>query len=77
MIWDLYLPCKMEFRGFKVVVGGGLGAQPMLAHTAYDFLPENEVIPFIEAVLRVFDRHGERNSRHKARMKFLDSKNWF
>lgn len=61
-------------RGFKVVVGGGLGAQPMLAHTAYDFLPENEVIPFIEAVLRVFDRHGERNSRHKARMKFLIQK---
>ncbi|MEN9363489.1 MAG: hypothetical protein RI903_797 [Bacteroidota bacterium] len=61
-------------RGFKVVVGGGLGAQPMLAHTAYDFLPENQVIPFIEAVLRVFDRHGERNSRHKARMKFLIQK---
>lgn len=61
-------------RGFKVVVGGGLGAQPMLAHTAYDFLAENEVIPFIEAVLRVFDRHGERNSRHKARMKFLIQK---
>ena len=61
-------------RGFKVVVGGGLGAQPMLAHTAYDFLAENKVIPFIEAVLRVFDRHGERNSRHKARMKFLIQK---
>ncbi len=65
---------KHGVRGFKVVVGGGLGAQPMLAHTAYDFLPENEVIPFIEAVLRVFDRHGERNSRHKARMKFLIQK---
>ena len=61
-------------RGFKVVVGGGLGAQPMLAHTAFDFLAENKVIPFIEAVLRVFDRHGERNSRHKARMKFLIQK---
>ena len=61
-------------RGFKVVVGGGLGAQPMLAHTAFEFHPENEVIPFIEAVLRVFDRHGERNSRHKARMKFLIQK---
>ncbi len=63
-----------RIRGFKVVVGGGLGAQPMLAHTAFEFLPENEVIPFIEAVLRVFDRHGERNSRHKARMKFLIQK---
>lgn len=61
-------------RGFKVVVGGGLGAQPMLAHIAFEFLPEDEVIPFMESVLRVFDRHGERNSRHKARMKFLIQK---
>jgi sulfite reductase (ferredoxin) len=61
-------------RGFKVVVGGGLGAQPMLAHVAHEFLAENKVIPFIEAILRVFDRHGERNSRHKARMKFLIQK---
>jgi sulfite reductase (ferredoxin) len=61
-------------RGFKVVVGGGLGAQPMLAHIAFEFLPEDQVIPFIESVLRVFDRHGERNSRHKARMKFLIQK---
>ena len=61
-------------RGFKVVVGGGLGAQPMLAHVAHEFLAEDKVIPFIEAVLRVFDRHGERNSRHKARMKFLIQK---
>lgn len=61
-------------RGFKVVVGGGLGAQPMLAHVAHEFLAEEKVIPFIEAILRVFDRHGERNSRHKARMKFLIQK---
>jgi len=61
-------------KGFKVVVGGGLGAQPMLAYTAHEFLAEDHVIPFIESVLRVFDRHGERNSRHKARMKFLIQK---
>ena len=61
-------------RGFKVMVGGGLGAQPMLAKIAYEFIPENEAIPFIETVLRVFDRHGERNSRSKARMKFLIQK---
>jgi sulfite reductase (ferredoxin) len=58
-------------RGFKVVVGGGLGAQPRMADLAYEFLPEDQLIPFAEAVLRVFDRHGERNSRSKARMKFL------
>jgi sulfite reductase (ferredoxin) len=58
-------------RGFKIVVGGGLGAQPILAQVAYEFLEEDQIIPYTEAVLRVFDRHGERNSRHKARMKFL------
>jgi sulfite reductase (ferredoxin) len=61
-------------RGFKVLVGGGLGAQPMLAHVFHEFLPENLLIPTVEVVLRVFDRHGERNSRHKARMKFLVAK---
>ena len=58
-------------RGFKVVVGGGLGAQPHLAITTHEFLQEDLLLPYIEAVLRVFDRHGERNSRHKARIKFL------
>jgi len=58
-------------KGFKVVVGGGLGAQSIVAPTAYEFLPANEVIPFIEAGLRVFDRYGERAKRHKARMKFM------
>ncbi len=61
-------------RGFKVLVGGGLGAQPQLAYVFHEFLPENLLIPTTEAVLRVFDRHGERNSRHKARMKFLLAK---
>ena len=58
-------------RGFKVVVGGGLGAQPHLAITTHEFLQEELLLPYIEAVLRVFDRYGERNSRHKARIKFL------
>jgi sulfite reductase (ferredoxin) len=61
-------------RGFKVVVGGGLGAQPLLAQVGYEFLEEDQIIPYLEATLRVFDRHGERNSRHKARIKFLIQK---
>ncbi|MCB0431214.1 MAG: HEPN domain-containing protein [Flavobacteriales bacterium] len=60
-----------EVRGFKVMIGGGLGAQPFPALVAYDFLPEDEVIPFIEATIRVFDRHGERARRNKARIKYL------
>jgi sulfite reductase (ferredoxin) len=65
---------EQGIRGFKVLVGGGLGAQPFLAHTASEFLPAAEIIPFIEASIRIFDRYGERNSRNKARMKYLVSK---
>lgn len=60
-----------EVRGFRVVVGGGLGAQAMIAQQAFEFLPEDQVVPFIEAGLRVFDRYGEREKRFKARLKFL------
>ncbi len=60
-----------EVRGFKVLIGGGLGAQPQLAEVAYEFLEEDQIIPFTESVLRVFDRYGERARRTKARMKFL------
>ena len=61
-------------RGFKVVVGGGLGAQPLLAYPVEDFLPEDELIPYIEAIIRVFDRYGERTNRNKARLKYLIQK---
>lgn len=61
-------------RGFKVMIGGGLGAQPFLAITTHEFLEEDLLIPYIESVLRVFDRYGERASRHKARLKFLIQK---
>lgn len=60
-----------ETRGFKVVIGGGLGANPYTAVTAYEFLEEEKLIPFIESLLRIFDRYGERNRRMKARFKFL------
>jgi sulfite reductase (ferredoxin) len=63
-----------EVRGFKVLVAGGLGAQPHLAIVTHEFLEADLLIPYLEAVLRVFDRHGERNSRHKARIKFLVQK---
>ncbi|EAY25726.1 HEPN domain-containing protein [Microscilla marina] len=60
-----------EERGFKVMLGGGLGAIPHLAKTGVEFLPEDELIPFSESILRVFDRYGERSRRQKARLKFL------
>ena len=61
-------------RGFKVLLGGGLGSQPRHADLLYEFLPSNKIIPLMEGVLRIFDRHGERKSRAKARMKFLIKK---
>ena len=73
---DLGFTAKIQdgVKGFEVKVGGGLGAQPFMAQLAYDFLPADQIIPFAEAVIRVFDRHGERASRGKARLKFLIKK---
>ncbi len=72
-IHDLGFIAKIEnnIRGFKVMIGGGLGSQPRHADELYRFLPIDQIIPLMEGVLRVFDRHGERKSRSKARMKFL------
>ncbi|TYA69881.1 HEPN domain-containing protein [Seonamhaeicola marinus] len=58
-------------RGFKVMVAGGLGSQPRHADVLYDFVETDKIIPIMEGILRIFDRHGERKSRAKARMKFL------
>ena len=60
-----------EVRGFKVMMAGGLGAQPRQADTVFDFLETDKIIPFIESTLRIFDRYGERNRRAKARLKHL------
>lgn len=60
-----------EERGFKVLLGGGLGSQPRHGDVVHEFLPTDQLIPFVEGVIRVFDRHGERAKRMKARMKFL------
>jgi sulfite reductase (ferredoxin) len=58
-------------RGFQVHIGGGLGASPSLGQLWTEFMPVEEMIPFSAAVIRVFDRYGERKVRMKARMKFL------
>lgn len=58
-------------RGFQVHIGGGLGASPSLGHLWTEFMPVEEMIPFSASVIRIFDRHGERKIRMKARMKFL------
>lgn len=62
---------KDNVRGFKVMLGGGLGSQPRHADVLFEFLPSDKIIPLMDGVIRVFDRYGERKSRAKARMKFL------
>lgn len=58
-------------HGFKVMVGGGLGSQARQADLYAEFIPADEIIPLTEAILRIFERFGERNRRMKARMKFM------
>jgi len=58
-------------KGFKVLLGGGLGSQPNHGIVIHEFLETQYLIPLIEGVLRVFDRYGERERRNKARLKFL------
>ncbi len=62
---------KDGVRGFKVLVGGGLGSQPRHGDVMYEFVETDQIVPIMEGILRVFDRHGERTRRAKARMKFL------
>ncbi len=61
-------------RGFRVVVGGGLGAVPVQAKVLAEFCPEEELLPLAQAVARVFARLGEKQSRARARIKFLVQK---
>ena len=58
-------------RGFAVVAGGGTGTVPTSARTLLEFLPASDLLALLEAVLRVFDRLGERKNRQAARLKFL------
>ena len=60
--------------GFKVLVGGGLGSSPKLAKLYSEFLPLDEILPLCEAILKIFDAHGDRKTRSKARMKFVVEK---
>lgn len=61
-------------RGFEVYVGGGLGAVPFQAQLLDAFTPEEELLPTLQAVCRVFSRLGERKNRARARLKFVVKK---
>ncbi len=55
--------------GFEVIVGGGLGRTPMIGVTVRDFLPKADLLPYVEAVLSVYNTLGRRDNKYKARIK--------
>jgi len=57
--------------GFEVIVGGGLGRTPMIGKTLREFLPRDELLAYLEATLRVYNRYGRRDNLYKARIKIL------
>jgi len=57
--------------GFRVLVGGGLGRTPMIGYVIRDWLPREEILNYLEAVLRIYNRFGRRDNLFKARIKIL------
>ncbi|MGQ0567206.1 MAG: nitrite/sulfite reductase [Gemmobacter sp.] len=55
--------------GFEVMVGGGLGRTPMIGVTVRDFLPKADLLPYVEAILSVYNTLGRRDNKYKARIK--------
>ncbi len=55
--------------GFEVVVGGGLGRTPMIGQVIRDFLPKADLLPYVEAILSVYNSFGRRDNKFKARIK--------
>jgi sulfite reductase (NADPH) hemoprotein beta-component len=57
--------------GFEVIVGGGQGRTPYVGPTIKQFLPADRLLSYVEAILRVYNRHGRRDNIYKARIKIL------
>ena len=57
--------------GFEVIVGGGLGRTPMIGKVIRDFLPKADLLPYLEAILSVYNLLGRRDNKYKARIKIM------
>jgi sulfite reductase (NADPH) hemoprotein beta-component len=57
--------------GFRVLAGGGLGRTPIIGHVIREFLPRAEVLNYLDAILRTYNRYGRRDNKWKARIKIL------
>ena len=68
----LNLACDEQGEiGFRVLVGGGLGRTPLIGHVIREFLPQRDLLSYLEAILRVYNQHGRRDNIYKARIKIL------
>jgi sulfite reductase (NADPH) hemoprotein beta-component len=73
-VHDIGLHLKKNDKGelgFAVYVGGGQGRTPMIAKKICDFLPEEDLLTYTTAILRVYNLHGRRDNKYKARIKIL------
>jgi len=57
--------------GFKVLVGGGMGRTPVIGTVINEFLPWQQILVYLEAIVRVYNRYGRRDNMYKARIKIL------
>ena len=57
--------------GYRILVGGGMGRTPMIAHELRDFVAREQLLPYLEAALRIYNLHGRRDNKFKARIKIL------
>ncbi len=57
--------------GFEVFVGGGLGRTPIIGSSIRKFLPKQHLLSYLDAILRVYNRYGNRDNKYKARIKIL------
>lgn len=57
--------------GYHIIVGGGLGRTPVIGQTLRAFCPKDELLPYLEATMRVYNRFGRRDNKYKARIKIL------
>jgi sulfite reductase (NADPH) hemoprotein beta-component len=58
-------------RGFEVIVGGGLGRTPVIGKVLAEFIPEADLLPYIEAILSTYNSFGRRDNKYKARIKIM------
>ena len=74
MVHDIGLKLKRDDQGavgYEVIVGGGLGRTPMIGKVVREFLPKDELLAYLEAVMRVYNSEGRRDNKFKARVKIL------